>query len=184
MAGRVDDKRMIAVGVITAAHGIRGAVKIKPFTEAAENLEAYGALRTSGGDSLRLSVERRAGNLVIARIDGIDDRSAAEALKKTMLYVCRDQLPDDDEAWYQADLIGAEVIDAQGDRIGEAAGFFDFGGGEVIEVMTPSGERVMLPFAPALRLEVAPADKRIRLEVDPVWLEPAAKKNNPQTPRE
>lgn len=181
MAGSSDDKgfdrhRSIALGVITAAHGIKGAVKVKPFTETPENLSAYGPLHDEVGQRYQVRIERRMKDQLICRLEGVADRNAAEAMRKTWLYIDRNQLPEDHEHFYQVDLIGAEVQDEHGQTVGIAAGFFDFGGGEMIEVTQHDGNRVMLPFAPSFRQVIDAETATIRLKIDPVWLETSAKK--------
>jgi 16S rRNA processing protein RimM len=171
-----DQNRSIALGVITGAHGIRGAVKVKPFTESPENFSAYGPLHDEAGQRYKAKIERQVKDQLICRLEGISDRNAAEALRKTWLYIDRDQLPDDQDHFYQVDMIGAEVQDENGQVVGTAAGFFDFGGGEMIEVTRNDGGKVMLPFALSLRQSVDVETATIRMSIDPVWLEPSPKK--------
>ncbi len=171
-----DRQRSIALGVITAAHGIKGAVKVKPFTETPENFSAYGPLHDEAGQRYQVRIERRVKDQLICRLEGVTDRNMAEAMRKTWLYIDRDQLPEDHEHFYQVDLIGADVQDEHGQLVGIAAGFFDFGGGEMIEVTQNNGGRVMLPFTPSLRLHIDAEASVIQLRIDPVWLEPQAKK--------
>jgi 16S rRNA processing protein RimM len=143
---------MICVGVITGVHGIKGHVRIKSFTAEPEDVAGYGVLYDAGGGSpLRLRVTGRSGSLVIARIAGIDDRNAAEALKGHKLFVPRSALPPPDgDEFYHADLVGmrAELADGEHRReiIGTVAAVHDFGGGDVIEVETGRGVTIMVPF--------------------------------------
>ncbi|MDA7635110.1 ribosome maturation factor RimM [Alphaproteobacteria bacterium] len=171
--------RRILLAVITGAHGIRGAVKIKPFTERPENISAYGALCDKTGKAYEIRIERQAKDLLICRIKGINDRNAAEAVAKTQLYIDRSRLPEQPDAMYQTDMIGADIKDADDNLIGTATGFFDFGAGEMIEAALSGGRRVMLPFAESHKIMLDTDNRFIQMHIDPVWLE-QPKKSDPE----
>ena len=171
--------RRILLAVITGAHGIRGAVKIKPFTERPENISAYGALSDKTGKAYEIRIERQAKDLLICRIKGINDRNAAEAIAKTQLYIDRSRLPEQPDAMYQIDMIGADIKDADDNLIGTVTGFFDFGAGEMIEVALSGSRRVMLPFADSHKIMLDTDNRFIQMHIDPVWLE-QPKKSDPE----
>jgi 16S rRNA processing protein RimM len=80
---------------------------------------------------------------VLARIEGVADRTAAEALRGLRLYVERGRLPDTGEReWYEADLIGLKAVGADGRDWGKVIAFHDFGAGSVMELSAG----LMLPF--------------------------------------
>jgi 16S rRNA processing protein RimM len=166
-AGETESGKMICVGVITGAHGVRGHVRIKSFTAEPEDVAAYGVLYDdSGGAPLRLTVTGRSGIQLVARVDGVDDRNAAEALKGNKLFVPRNVLPPPDtDEFYHADLIGmrAELADGEHQReiIGAVVGVHDFGGGDVIEVETERGATIMVPFTRDAVPEVHVAEGRL-----------------------
>ena len=162
-------EQVIAVGVITAPHGIRGAVKIKPFTARPEGVVAYGAVYDKAGRAYDIRIERHAKGQLICRVDGVNDRNAAENLRNTWLYINRDQLPEESGYFYQNDLLGAKVADQDGHVVGICTGFFDFGGGAMLEIERTENLRVLVPFAPKYRLSVDA--EVIRLTIDPIWLE-------------
>jgi 16S rRNA processing protein RimM len=149
-AGRA---RMVCVGVVTGAHGIKGHVRIKSFTAEAGDVARYGLVYDAGGEApLRLTVTGRSRDLIIARIAGIEDRTAAEALQGHKLFVPRGTFPPlDAEEFYYADLVGLRA-DLLGEpehprqTIGAVAAVHDFGGGDVIEVETARGVTIMVPF--------------------------------------
>lgn len=160
----------VCIGVITAPHGVRGMVRIKPFTETPQAVADYGPVRLDDGRCLTVEVKSVAKGMVLARLDTVGDREAAEALKGESLYIDRDSLPhaDGDEV-YQADLIGC-AVDAEGQgEIGEVTAVFDFGAGEMLEVKRPKGKPVLIPFGGDYPITVDAG--RISLRVDPVWLE-------------
>ncbi len=138
----------VCIAVVTGAHGVRGAVRLKTFTARPEDVAAYGPVSDeSGGRTFRLTVTGRRTGGVIARLDGIEDREAAEALKGLRLHVPRSALPEPGEdEFYHADLLGLAVETTDGRRLGRVRAVFDFGAGDVIEVAGDEGAPLVLPF--------------------------------------
>jgi len=143
-----DDDR-ICVGVVTGVHGLKGLVRVKPFTETPEAVTAYGAVETEDGSRrLELEFANSTGKGQIAvRIAGVTDRDAAEALKGQRLYVAREQLPAPEAGeFYCADLIGLVVQRTTGGGVGKVRGVYDFGAGDVLEIVDETGALTMVPF--------------------------------------
>ena len=137
-------KGRVLLGVVAAPHGVRGLVRIKSFTEDPMAIGAYGTLSDEAGKSdYRVEALSAARGTILARIEGVADRTAAEALRGLRLYVGRGALPEAGERqWYEADLIGLPAIGRDGRDWGKVIAFHDFGAGPVMEV---SGG-AMLPF--------------------------------------
>jgi 16S rRNA processing protein RimM len=144
----MDAPKRICLGVITGAHGIQGAVRIKSFTEVAREIESFGPLSDAGGAKMfEVRVESDTPKGLIARIAGIDDRNAAEALKGTELYVGRGALPaEDEDEYYYADLVGLAAEGSDGNKLGVVKAMNNFGAGEVMEIELEAGGSVMIPF--------------------------------------
>ncbi len=143
----------VCVGRIGAAHGTRGEVKLWSFTADPMAIAGYGALETEdGARTLRIERLRPAKDFLVARFAGIADRTAAETLRNTDLYIARDRLPAPaDDEFYHADLIGLEVVDRNGARLGKVVAVQNFGAGDLIEVEPATGtSTVMLPFTEAV----------------------------------
>ena len=102
------DERRVCVCEVVGAHGVKGLVRVRPFTEEPEAITAYGALRDQRDRPIKLEAVGRAKGVVLARVEGVTDRDQAEALRGTRLYVARAELPEieDAETYYHADLIG------------------------------------------------------------------------------
>jgi len=132
------------LGVVAAPHGVRGLVRVKSFTRDPMAIGTYGPLSDeTGKKTYRVEVLSAARGTVLARIDGVADRTAAEGLRGLRFYVERSALPDAGEReWYEADLIGLPAVGRDGRDWGKVVAFHDFGAGAVMEV---SGG-VMLPF--------------------------------------
>ena len=137
----------VCLGVIGAPHGLRGDLRVRCFTEEPEDVGAYGPVRDETGAEWRLRVKERRKEGVVAHLDGIEDRDAAAALNGRRLFVARDALPQTEEdTYYHADLLGLEVVDGDGRRIGTIHAIYDFGAGDILEFATPEGRLEMVPF--------------------------------------
>ena len=134
--------KLVSVGAITGAHGVRGEVKLRSFTAAPADVARYGALHTASGRVLEIVKLRPQTDGFIAALKGVGDRDQAEALKGTELFLPRERLP---EAAYLADLIGLPVW--QGEvKLGEIVSVQNYGAGDLIEVRMASGS-VLIPLA-------------------------------------
>ena len=139
---------MVCVAQIATAHGVRGALKLRCFTEAPENVLAYGPLCDEQGRELfEIRVIGQTPGGLIVQAEGVTDRDAAEALRGLRLYVPRDRLPEPEEGeFYHEDLAGLVAMDEGGQPVGRVVGVFNFGAGDVIEVELAQGRREMVPF--------------------------------------
>jgi 16S rRNA processing protein RimM len=154
----------ILLGHIAGAHGIRGEVLIKTYTEAPENVGAYGPLSDeSGVRTFNLKSARAAPKGVVARLQGVDDRNAAEALKGIALYIERDRLPAAaDGEFYHADLIGLAAVDSDGKPLGEIVAVQNYGAGDLLEIrLEGSSKTELVPFTDATVPEVDIAARRV-----------------------
>ena len=142
----------VCIAQIGAAHGVRGEVRLKPFTEDPLGVTRYGALESEDGRR-RFEIEsvRPAKDMLVARLKGVTDRNAAEALTNLRLYVARERLPQpDDDEFYHADLIGLAAVTAEGTAYGTVKAVHNFGAGDLLEIEPAAGgATVMLPFSEA-----------------------------------
>ncbi len=133
----------IVLGRITGPFGVRGWVKIVSFTDPPDQILDYPTWRAdlpgTGSRELRHTEARRHGRGLVVRIEGVDDRNAALALAKPELWIERRELPALKEGeYYRADLIGLEVVNLQGERLGCVDHFLDLPANAVMVVI---GER-------------------------------------------
>ena len=167
---------LVLVGVVAGAHGVRGAVRVRSFTERPADLAAYGPLTDEGGRRrIALTVAGPAPGAkggLIARIAGVEDRAAAAALRGLRLYVPRAALPEPaPDEYYRTDLIGLAVELPDGSPFGRVAAVHDFGAGDVLEIERPAGGALSVPFTKAVVPVVDPASGRIVLDPPPGLLE-------------
>lgn len=147
----------ILLGHIAGAHGIRGEVLIRTFTEAPESIGAYGALSDERGTrSFKIKVVRVTPKGVVARIAGVADRNGAEALKGVDLFVERARLPaTGEDEFYYADLVGLAAEDSHGKPIGTILAVHNFGAGGLLEVrLAGSSKTELVPFTNAFVPEI------------------------------
>ena len=178
--------KRVCVGVVTGAHGVRGAVRVKSFTAEPEDVASYGPLEDeAGGRCFTLHLVGSAKGVLIAAIPGIDDRNRAEALRGLRLYLPRSALPPTgEEEYYHADLIGLEAALADGTPVGTVRAVHDFGAGDTLEIARPSGPPVLAPFTRAVVPVVDLDAGRLVLDPPPGLFEPAADDSPSPSPGE
>lgn len=128
--------RLILLGQIASAHGIRGEVLVRSFTAKPQNIVAYGPLTDKAGNNpLTLKVVRASDKGIVARIANVQDRNGAEALRGRELYVARDKLPKAaSNEYYHADLIGLSAMTPSGEPVGRVVAVQNFGAGDLLEI--------------------------------------------------
>lgn len=136
----------VTLAAIAGAHGISGEVRLKLFAEGVDSLKRHQSFRA--GERLLTLKSVKPGSVgAIARFAEIADRSAAEALRGTLLTVPRDALPPLAEGeYYHADLIGLACVDAEGAALGTVAAVENFGAGDLLEIERPDGKKALIPF--------------------------------------
>lgn len=150
------DAGRVCVGVIAGVRGLKGEVWIKSFTANPGDVAAYGPVSDQSGErQYRIRVVGQAKGRMVARIEGIADRTAAEGLKGEKLFVPRDALPaPDEDEYYHADLIGLRAVLASPDGrteredgdLGRVHAVHEFGAGTVLEIQGPGSGAHMVPF--------------------------------------
>lgn len=143
--------RLVLLGQIGPAHGVRGEVMIRSFTADPIGIASYGPL-TDKANQRRFVLKsvRATDKALVARIDGVSDRNAAEALRGVELYVARSALPPADEAeYYHADLVGLNAVTVSGESYGQVVAVQNFGAGDLLEIKRGDGETEFIPFTHA-----------------------------------
>src|SRR5919202_570953 len=139
-------ERKIALAAVAGAHGVKGEVRLKLFSDSADSLAAHGQLYV-GGAKRRLLAIRDAGKSAVARFEGISDRSAAEALRGSLVEVDRSALPPLEEGeYYHVDLIGLPAVDQDRNAVGTVVSVENYGAGDLLEIELEEGKRSLVPF--------------------------------------
>lgn len=143
----------ICVGAISGAFGIKGEVRLKSFCAEPEAIADYAPLWTEDGSrSFTLKITRSIPGGLAARLSGVATKEAADALRGTSLFADRSKLPNlPDDEFYHADLIGLDVLDTGGAKIGTVRAVFNHGAGDILEVFAPGRKTtLLLPFTRAI----------------------------------
>ena len=138
-----DNNKKILIGKIVAPQGIGGDVRVQTFTASPMDLKTLHVFSSRFGDGDFRFIRRLnpTSDVIVAHINGFDDRNAAETLRGTELFVMRDALPAAGKnEYYQADLIGFTVMRG-GEKIGIVDGFQNFGAGDIMEL--DNGEMIL-----------------------------------------
>ena len=158
-------ERRIALAAVAGAHGVKGDLRLKLFSDSADSLAQHEKVYVAGVERRILSV-RHGANMAVARFEGITDRSAAEALRGSLVEVDRSALPPlEDDEYYHADLVGLPAFDRQGTPAGYVAAVENYGAGDLLEIEREDGKRSLIPFRKGI------ADlKGDRIVIDPEFL--------------
>jgi 16S rRNA processing protein RimM len=143
-------ERRISLAAVAGAHGVKGEVRLKLFSNGAANLSRHKKLYVGSVERRLLSV-RDSGKTAVVRFEGVDDRSAAEALRGSLVEVDRSALPPLEEGeYYHADLIGLQAVDLEGNAVGVVAQVENYGAGDLLEIELEGGKTSLIPFRPGI----------------------------------
>jgi 16S rRNA processing protein RimM len=168
--------RLTLVARIGAAHGIRGEVRVKAFTQNPAELAGYGPLASADGRSFAIDAARPAAgtspDMLVVQFRGIGTRNAAEALNGLELFVPRERLgqPDADE-YFHADLIGLDAVTISGETLGTVIRVENYGAGDLLEIAPRRGETLLVPFTRLVVPEVDLAGGRVVIDPPPGLLD-------------
>jgi 16S rRNA processing protein RimM len=162
---------MVVMGEVLVPFGVRGWIKIRPFTQTTDGLLQYSqwwlrAPKRNDWTPMSPTDGRAHSDTLVARLEGIETREAAQALRGSEIAVPRSALPNvEDDEIYWADLIGLEVVNRDGAVLGRVAEVKDFGAQPLLRVVLAEAEREQLiPFVPAHVHEVDFAAGRIGVD--------------------
>jgi len=159
---------MVIMGRVASAFGIRGWLKIQPFSEYIDSLLDYKTwyLGQEGGPWREIEVvqcEVHAKTLA-AQFADCPDRNAAEKLKGLLIAVARSSLPEQEEGeYYWSDLIGLAVVNEAGESFGTVAELMETGANDVL-VVRGTGSDILIPFLANVIKQVDRAGKVIRVD--------------------
>lgn len=156
--------KLILVGRVAGAFGVRGELRISSYTEAPLALVEYGRLlREDGAAGLTLTGGRAVKDAVIARAAEVETREQAEALRGLKLFVTRDSLPEPDEdEFYLTDLIGMAAVSPEGEPLGLVKSVQNYRAGDLLEIDPGEGRPTwLLPFTREAVPELDLAGRRL-----------------------
>ena len=159
---------MVIMGRVASAHGIRGWVKIQPYTEYLDSLMDYATwwIGPERGPWREVAVQPREvhNKTLAALLPDCPDRTAAEKLKGLLIAVPRNSLPEQpDDEYYWSDLIGLAVVNDAGVALGTVANLLETGANQVLSVQGDSGV-ILIPFVASAIKQVDVKNKIIRVD--------------------
>jgi len=145
---------MVVLGRIIGPRGIKGQIKVAPFTEYIDGLMDYPVWWLSSDEKSWQTVHPTSffihDNLLITALEEYGDRTSVSELKGLLIAVPRSQLPrlseDGKDGYYWTDLIGIDVVNTQGEPIGTVCGLFETGANDVMRVQLPGDKEELIPF--------------------------------------
>lgn len=153
---------LIEIGQIVNTHGIRGEVKLNPWTDFAEDLLEQEIFYLQNGNALHVKSSRMHKNCLIVAFSEISDMNAAEKLKNTILYTEKTPLPEG--RYYIADLLGMKVF--EGDTlVGTLQDVFSTGANDIYDVKTEKGTSLLIPVIDGVVLEIDTEQRKIMTEL-------------------
>jgi 16S rRNA processing protein RimM len=174
----------VIVARIGRAHGLRGELSIEPRTDVPDRRFVPGAvlhiqdgqrrrvLEAAGGPTtLTLTRARDHNGILLLSFAEVPDRTAAESLRDLLLEADVDDASDEPDAWYDHELVGLRVTDADDRTLGEVVGVEHSGAQDLLVVRSTAGSDRLVPFVRALVPEVEPAAGRIVVLAPPGLLE-------------
>ena len=124
-----ESSALIELGIVGAPFGVRGWIKLRSHTDPPERLLDHRELQLGlggGWRAFRIESSGRSGGQLTVKLDGIDDRDQAQALRGAAVCVPRSELPQRDARdFYRADLVGCEVVNLAGVRLGVVQHFVE-----------------------------------------------------------
>lgn len=160
------------MGRIAAPYAVRGWVKIQTFTEYLDSLLDYPVWHLGKGGKWRAYevIEAKVhSNHLIAQLEGVNDRNAAEALQGYEIAVPRAELPPaEEDEYYWDDIIGLEVVNLAGESLGKVAGLLESGAHDILRVVAGELER-LIPFTDPIVREVDTETGRIVVDWGKDW---------------
>jgi len=159
---------LILVGIFGAAHGVRGEIRLKSYTGDPLAIADYPRLTDESGKIKFKLVSARPvkDDILVVRVDGVADRTAAEKLTNQSIYIARTDLPPAvEEEFYHADLLGLRVETRDGALIGTIANVLNFGAGDILDVRPELGDNLLLPFTKKVVPIVEIANRRVIVDM-------------------
>lgn len=146
-------QKYLETGKIVSIHGLKGEVKIQPWCDSPEYLCTFKCLYSKSGDRVyEIERIRPQGNMVIAKLKGIDTPEQAQALRGRILYIDRDDADLPEGSYFVADLIGLEVRDESGRSYGVISDVLQTGANDVYEIKSNDGKLYYIPAMPSVIL--------------------------------
>lgn len=168
---------MVLLGRIGRAQGLRGEVRLTSFTQDPLAIAGYGPLDSADGrrQFVITQISQRK-DVVVVRFQGVEDRTAAEALVHQELWIARDRITaaTGEDEFLHADLIGCTLVSVEGSVLGTVADMPNYGAGDLVEMALAGRARtVLIPFTKAFVPEIDIKARRVTVVLPAGFLDEA-----------
>ena len=157
------------IGQIVNTNGLKGVVKVKPFTDDIKEFETFESIYVQKKVELvefKIESVRYAKNMVFLKLKGIDSIEEAENLRNFYIKVERDALPElEENSYYIVDLLECEVETIEGELLGKMDDIFNTGSNDVYVVKNEEGKQVLLPAIKEVIKNVDIPNKKITVKL-------------------
>ena len=155
----------LEIGKIVNTHGLRGEVKIVPWTDVPEVFEEISYAYIKGEKKEIKSVKYQKNNIIV-KFSGIDDINDAEKLKNQVLTTDREELPKLPEGvYYITDLLGCDVVLKDGEKVGILSDVLPTGSNDVYVVKREDKKDLLLPVIEQVVLDVNIDEKKVTVNI-------------------
>jgi 16S rRNA processing protein RimM len=157
----------VELAVFTQPHGVSGRIKVKSFTEPHDDFAAIPHLTDAKGNPLKLRITGHTQGMAIVEVAGVTRREQADLLRGTKIGVARAALPElkKPNLYYTDDLAGMAVVDAADSAFGVVRRVVNYGAGDILEIIRPTGEHELYAFTHATFPQVDTAARRMTIHV-------------------
>ncbi|EXG83161.1 ribosome maturation factor RimM [Saccharibacillus sacchari] len=162
----------LSVGKVANTHGVRGELKVFPFTDFPELRFAQGKelllISPEDGKALKVKVvsAREQKTVYIVKLEGYDNINQVEKYKGWEIKVPKEEaVAAEDNAYYFHEIIGCTVLSEEGEELGIITDILTPGANDVWVVKRKGGKELLIPFIESVVKEVNVAEKKVRIEV-------------------
>ena len=160
----------LVIGRIGRAHGVRGDLFVEPMTDEPDHRYADGTvLMTSDNTTLTVATSKWHSGRFVVHFQGVDDRTAAEALRGITLSLKVDpaELPDDPDEFYDHQLVGLEVVLSDGSKVGTISEVIHLPSQDLLSVKREGDVEVLIPFVTEFVPDIDLETKRVMITPPP-----------------
>ena len=162
---RKNNMEKILIGKITSAVGLKGEVKVYNYSDSADIYRNTETLYV-GDEPRKVQHVRTQKNMIVLKLEGIENRDEAEKARNKEIFVSEDDLPELPEGeYYVRDLIGMEAVLEDGSRLGTVTNVIQNTAQDIFEVETDEGKQVLVPKVPAFVLDIDPGSRRVTMRL-------------------
>lgn len=163
--------KYLEIGQIVNTFGIKGMVKVMPFTE---NIERFSKMKTvyvkNKKENKKYEIEevKYHKNMVLIKFKGIEKPEQADLLRQSYLLVDRaDEEPLEEGTYYIVDMIGLEVYTEEGELLGILEDIFNTGSNDIYVVKNELGKQILLPSIPDVIKKIDMPNKKVIVHLLP-----------------